>query len=247
MSSEDKMPRRLVVVVIAFALLALIGSGPAFAASARSHAAVHHTAHHKKPAKKAKKKVVQHARQAAAKPKPAPTTTTAAAPAPAAAPAAPTSCPDGDLMPTSADLDRIRAATICLINMQRAAAGVGQLTERTDLDAAAQSHTDDMVASDYFDHVAPTGVGLLDRVLATGYASLDALLGLGENIAAAGGPLATPNATVAGWMSSPDHRANILDPDFTDTGLGVDAALPASVGLGSVGATYTQVFGATAT
>jgi uncharacterized protein YkwD len=245
------MPRRLVgfTCVMALALLALIGNGPAFAATARSHAAVHHTvkpapARHKKPAKK-KKKVVQHARPAAARP--ASAATAAPAPSPAAAPAAPTSCADGDLIPTSGNLAQIRQATICLINMQRAANGVGQLTERADLDAAAQSHTDDMIARDYFDHVGPTGLGLLDRLLATGYATLGALLGAGENIAAGGGALATPNATVASWMSSPEHRANILDPSFTDTGLGVDAALPASVGLGSVGATYTQVFGATAT
>jgi uncharacterized protein YkwD len=44
-------------------------------------------------------------------------------------------------------------------------------------------------------------------------------------------------------MSSPPHRANILDPSFTDTGLGVVAALPPSLGLGTVGATYTQIFG----
>jgi uncharacterized protein YkwD len=46
------------------------------------------------------------------------------------------------------------------------------------------------------------------------------------------------------WMASPEHRANILSPAYRDTGIGVVAAMPQSVGQGP-GATYTQDFGST--
>jgi uncharacterized protein YkwD len=237
---EDEMARRILrfTQVLAAILVPLAGPGLAAAATPSRHKAVHHVVHHKKVVHRAHKSVhrVKAVKQASPTAVPA-----AVAPAPQAAP---TSCADGDLTPTSANLDQIRAATICLINMQRGAAGVGQLTERPDLDAAAAAHTQDMVARDYFGHVGSTGVGLLDRVVGAGYAALGDVLGLGENIAAGGGPLATPNATVAQWMGSPEHRANILDASFTDTGVGVVAALPSSLGLGSGGATYTQIFGA---
>jgi uncharacterized protein YkwD len=165
------------------------------------------------------------------------------APAPVAAP---TSCADGDLIPTAANLDRVRAATYCLINLERSRHGVAPLRQSAGLESAAQHHSEDMVARNYFGHVEPTGVGLLDRVLAAGYATLGGVLDLGENISAAGDYLATPSATVAGWVSSPEHLANILDGSFRDTGIGVVASLPASLGLGQTGATYTQLFGHTA-
>jgi uncharacterized protein YkwD len=44
-------------------------------------------------------------------------------------------------------------------------------------------------------------------------------------------------------MSSPEHRANILNGDFRDSGVGVAPAAPAMCGEGLPGATYTQDFG----
>lgn len=220
----------------------VVGLGASQAYAAPKQVAHHAKAvHHKKPAHRAKvvHKVVRHTASVGA----AVTRRPVAQPAPVA-PAAPTSCADGDLVPTSADLDRVRAATLCLIGMARAANGVPQLRETADLDAAAQAHTDDMIARGYFGHVGSTGLDLLDRIVATGYAAVGDLLRAGENIAAGSDSLATPAATVATWMASPEHRANILDPSFTDTGLGVVAALPASLGIGGSGATYTQCFGA---
>ncbi|HEX3873500.1 MAG TPA: CAP domain-containing protein, partial [Solirubrobacteraceae bacterium] len=101
-------------------------------------------------------------------------------------------------------------------------------------------------ASDYFDHVAPGGADVLGRVVAAGFAIAHNVLDLGENLAAAAGSLATPAATVADWMSSPPHRANILDPTYRQTGIGVTPAVPAMLGIGQAGATYTQTFGTAA-
>jgi hypothetical protein len=48
---------------------------------------------------------------------------------------------------------------------------------------------------------------------------------------------------VAAWMSSPGHRANILDPRFRDTAVGVSPHPPSSLARGQAGAIYTQDFG----
>jgi uncharacterized protein YkwD len=194
------------------------------------------SATHKTSAAAKKKKAVR-----VTKPAPQPSSPPAA-PAPVTV-AAPLNCTNTDLIPTSANLDLVRAATLCLINQQRLLAGLSPLIENPALDAAAQDHSNDMVANDYFDHVTPSGLSVLSRVVAAGFATLDAVLDLGENIAAGGGSLATPAATVANWMGSPPHRANILDPTFKDTGVGVAPAVPAMLGIGTSGATYTQTFG----
>ncbi len=44
-------------------------------------------------------------------------------------------------------------------------------------------------------------------------------------------------------MASAGHRANILDPRYRETGIGVSPHPPASLAHGQAGATYTQDFG----
>ncbi len=66
---------------------------------------------------------------------------------------------------------------------------------------------------------------------------------VGENIAWGTLSLATPRAIVAAWMASPAHRANILDANFRETGIGVTPRPPASLAHGQAGAIYTQDFG----
>lgn len=51
---------------------------------------------------------------------------------------------------------------------------------------------------------------------------------------------------VYAWMHSPGHRANILNASFHDSGIGVVAATPASLGDGLPGATYAEDFGSVA-
>jgi uncharacterized protein YkwD len=69
---------------------------------------------------------------------------------------------------------------------------------------------------------------------------------IGENIAWGTLWLATPRAIVTSWMNSPGHRANILNPRFRDTGIGISPHAPASLSGGQSGAIYTQDFGAIA-
>jgi uncharacterized protein YkwD len=153
-------------------------------------------------------------------------------------------CANTTQLPEPADLERARAAIYCLINRERARNGEGPLHGDGHLRAAAQHHSDDMLVRNYFQHEGPGGETLLDRLHASGYV-YSSRIGyvIGENIAWGTLGLATPKAIVEAWMASPGHRANILDASYRDTGIGVVAAVPDSMGEGQDGAMYTQDFG----
>jgi uncharacterized protein YkwD len=155
-------------------------------------------------------------------------------------------CPDTELIPTPSDLAQVQAATLCLINKVRVQSGELPLRDSSALDAAAQRHSEDMVANNYFDHTTPSGEPFDARIVATGYAPADRPYELGENIDTATIGLSSPSQTVAGWMNSPEHRANILNGDFRDSGIGVTPAAPVVFAEGRPGATYTQDFGVVA-
>jgi uncharacterized protein YkwD len=147
-------------------------------------------------------------------------------------------------MPTREDIALIRAATLCLINRERVARGERPLHRSARLARAAQSHSNSMAAGDYFEHVGPRGMTPLARMRAVGYISSSRVgYEVGENIAWGTLGLATPRAIVAAWMASPGHRANILDPHYRETGVGVSPSPPASLSHGQPGAIYTQDFG----
>jgi uncharacterized protein YkwD len=153
-------------------------------------------------------------------------------------------CPHARLRPTERNLNLIRAATRCLVNRERAAHGERSLRPNARLERAAQRHTDSMAFGDYFEHVGPRGQTPLARMRAARYIySSQTGFEVGENIAWGTLQLATPRAIVAAWMASPRHRANILDPRFRDTAIGVSPHPPASLAHGQPGAIYTQDFG----
>ncbi|HEV3228332.1 MAG TPA: CAP domain-containing protein [Solirubrobacteraceae bacterium] len=173
------------------------------------------------------------------------------APAPAPQPlpvvstpaAATQTCTGTDLMPTPSDLQQVRDATLCLINLERAKAGLRPLTVDGTLQSVAQAKSADMVARDYFDHTSPDGVTASDRVLNSGYVPQGASYAIGENIAFGTMDLGTPAKIVQAWMESPGHRENILDPAYRQTGIGVAPAGVPSFSQGQPGGTYTQEFG----
>jgi uncharacterized protein YkwD len=153
-------------------------------------------------------------------------------------------CADSNLVPSSTNLARIAAATLCLINQERTAAHLVALRPNAALDTAASQHSADMVAKNYFDHVSPSGSTPQSRMTAVGYLKPNRAWTIGENIAAATGSQSTPASIVTLWMNSSGHRANILNPKFRDSGIGATASAPRVVGAGP-GGTYTQDFGVT--
>jgi len=153
-------------------------------------------------------------------------------------------CPDAGLVPSESDVERIRAATLCLVNRERAAHGERPLQTNARLRQAAQSHTESMADDDYFEHIGPGGDTPLTRLRAVGYIYSSQIgYEVGENLAWGTLWEAAPAAIVAAWMASPAHRANILDARYRDTAVGVSPHAPSSLAHGQPGAIYTQDFG----
>jgi uncharacterized protein YkwD len=131
-----------------------------------------------------------------------------------------------------------------LINRERVTRNEAPLRPNARLGRAAQGHSESMSADDYFEHYGPEGQTPLSRMRAAGYISSSRVgFEVGENIAWGTRRLATPRAIVAAWMASPEHRANILDANYRETGIGVTPQPPASLAEGQPGAIYTQDFG----
>ncbi|HEY6452845.1 MAG TPA: CAP domain-containing protein [Steroidobacteraceae bacterium] len=85
------------------------------------------------------------------------------------------------------------------------------------LNRAALAHAQDMVRQDYFEHTGYDGSNPAQRIAAAGYRYRLA----GENLAL--GPQ-TAREAVRGWLSSPAHCQNLMDPRFADTGVAVAAS-----------------------
>lgn len=126
---------------------------------------------------------------------------------------------------------------IALTNQARADNGLPPLAVNPLLTVAAQKHAEAMAADEFFDHTNPkAGDQPGDRVTAAGYQwSIVA-----ENIAAGD---VTPADVVAGWLKSPGHRANILNKDVREIGVGYvfkpNDTFPGPTGYGHY---WVQVF-----
>jgi uncharacterized protein YkwD len=154
-----------------------------------------------------------------------------AGPGAAANPAA--SAPAGGTTTAAAstcNLPDFQASLLARINQVRASGAncgsdgvfgaAAPLTWNDKLAAAAEGHSKDMAAKNYFSHTSADGRTLGDRVNATGYAWTS----LGENIAA-GYP--TANSVMDGWIASDGHCANLMNAGFAEVGV---ACVPGTAG-----------------
>ena len=80
------------------------------------------------------------------------------------------------------------------------------------LDGVALGHASDMAEHDYFEHEDLAGHSPADRVRAVGYRETL----VGENIAYG---LKSAEEVVHGWLDSPGHCENIMDPRFAEMGI----------------------------
>jgi uncharacterized protein YkwD len=156
---------------------------------------------------------------------------------PASGAAGAVACEGEDVLPGTVPHRSYARAVECVVNVQRAQAGLAALTHDRKLARAARRFSRAMVAQRFFAHESPAGSTLDERAQAAGFSGST----LGETIGWGSGHLATPAAIVSGWMNSPPHRAIILDGCFRHIGLGVASGSPA----GAAGAaTVTADFGA---
>ncbi|MFS2201219.1 CAP domain-containing protein [Pseudomonas sp. Pseusp3] len=106
------------------------------------------------------------------------------------------------------------------------------LSWNASLGAAAQGHSKAMAYGNYFAHQDPDGDMPYDRAKAAGYRGRQ----IGENIAAGQG---SPSKAMAGWLASPGHCANLMNPMFTQVG-----AAYAANARSDNGVYWTMLFGA---
>ena len=157
--------------------------------------------------------------------------------APAAASAA---CADTQVLPTAETLPVVAAATVCLLNEERAAHGLDPVRENTALTRASHAYSQRLVAESFFAHEAPDGTDVVDRLTATGYIRPGSGWEVGENLAWAQGALASPANVVKAWMESPGHKANVLTRSYREIGIGIVLGTPKA---GPDGSTFTTNFG----
>jgi len=108
-----------------------------------------------------------------------------------------------------------RAGVIQWTNSQREKYGLPPLKENPRLNLSAELKVQDMFEKQYFAHLSPSGEGVKDLAEVVGYE----FIALGENLAL--GNFQNDEALVQGWMDSPGHRANILNPSYQEIGVAV--------------------------
>jgi uncharacterized protein YkwD len=106
-------------------------------------------------------------------------------------------------------------ALVAALNDVRAQQGLPQLRASTPLSRAADAHTRDMLARDFFDHPSSDGTSFDARIRRYSSASL-----LGETLAMTSRRSGGAGAIVQMWMDSPPHRAIMLDARFRKVGVG---------------------------
>jgi len=153
-------------------------------------------------------------------------------------------CPSAALPVTPAGAGAAQNAVLCLVNRLRAAHRERALTTDAALQAAARRHATEMIAGHFFAHTSPDGSTMTDRDEEAGYLTPgDAAFLLGENLAWGTGDLSSPASIVAAWERSPEHRANMLDASYRQTGIAVLAGVPDAEATAKTSATYVQEFG----
>lgn len=99
-------------------------------------------------------------------------------------------------------------------NADRQSDNESPLTINAQLEQAAQNKADDMVKLNFWSHDSPSGETPWQYITAAGYYYQEA----GENLAYG---FSGASQVMSAWMSSPDHRANILNPNYQNVGFGV--------------------------
>ncbi|MBP3633055.1 MAG: SafA/ExsA family spore coat assembly protein [Oscillospiraceae bacterium] len=122
----------------------------------------------------------------------------------------------GDILnvPTlSASVTGVESQVVNLVNEIRAQNGLPSLRHNWQLSRVARYKSQDMADKNYFSHNSPTYGTPFQMMKQFGISYRTA----GENIAQG---YRTAQAVVNAWMNSPGHRANILNANYTQIGVG---------------------------
>ncbi len=119
------------------------------------------------------------------------------------------------------------------VNKERSQRNISTLAYNLRLAAAADFKAHDMISRSYFSHTDPDGKYIWDKISEEGYKPYTVL---GENLAV---DFFSTEGLMAAWIESPTHRANILNVDYKDQGIGV-----ADGNGGKYGIAVANTFGA---
>ena len=114
-----------------------------------------------------------------------------------------------------------------LCNSERSKVKAPALKENNDLTKLARLKSRDIVDNNYFSHQSPTYGSPFDMMREHGINYMYAGENLAQNTSA--------ERAFQAWMNSESHKKNILNPNFTELGVGI-------VSNGNRGFTYTQMF-----
>ena len=103
---------------------------------------------------------------------------------------------------------------IKLVNAERTARGLPPVERDDRLRRAAQGHSEHQASTGRMSHVGRDGSGVAERLRAAGHLEWRRCT---ENVA---WNYADEDDVMKGWMASPCHRANILDPYVSFMGWG---------------------------
>ncbi|MBB6552073.1 CAP domain-containing protein [Nonomuraea rubra] len=157
-----------------------------------------------------------------------------------------------DTAPQSGNLAMVRQAVLCLINAERARAGLRPYTRNSALDAAAASHADAAARLKWWrpganSHTNPqTGSTPGSRITAAGYCPNPLSWAYAETTYTGWGGSGTPRAAVHWWVhvSTYGHRQIVLSPTLVDAGVGAAAGAADPAGAGaSGGGTFVVDYG----
>ncbi|MBA3945363.1 MAG: hypothetical protein H0X37_12455 [Herpetosiphonaceae bacterium] len=117
--------------------------------------------------------------------------------------------PDGTPTPP-----QFRSDTIDFINAYRTSNGLRPVTSYPSLNTAAQNYSATEAQAGTLSHTGPNGSTTASRLTAVGYP----WVAYGELL---DGQYTTADDVVTDWMNHPNSLGNILDPQFTDIGVGM--------------------------
>ncbi len=113
-----------------------------------------------------------------------------------------------------AELSDPEVRLILLVNQTRTKAGLRPLKPSRLLGEVARAHSREMRDEKFFSHTNPYGWGPKERLERAGFA----WKAYGENIGC--GP-DSPEKILQTWMNSASHRETLLDPVYTEVGIGL--------------------------
>jgi uncharacterized protein YkwD len=105
-----------------------------------------------------------------------------------------------------------------LVNRERSRARLGSLRWSDRLADLARNYSRRMARGGFFDHIDDNGDSVVERAR---HARISGWSKIGENLFVCESTDRFSELAIRGWMHSATHRENILDPEWSATGIGI--------------------------